>query len=167
MPARARAAGSARRSWRSWRGDRSVSYLDKPTWSGDILVGALLSMGAASATAVGLFFLAMLAIEPLVITYGFLGVFVGFFIGMWFALVALLLFGAPGTFLLRRLGAESLQAYGALGALAGVGASLIVLRDAPNSFWFHVDALVSGAVGGIVWWRSYRQHFQDSEISRA
>ena len=138
-----------------------MSYLDRPTWSGDVLVGALQSIGAASATGVGLFFVAMIAVEPMILVAGWMGVLFGFFVGLWVALVALLLFGAPTTFILRRLRAESVWTYGALGAASGLAAATLILRDLPSPFWLFVDAAASGAVGGIVWWRGYRRHFQE------
>ena len=140
-----------------------MSYLDRPTWSGDVLVGALQSIGAASATGVGLFFVAMIAVEPLVLVAGWLLLLFGFFVGLWVALVALLLFGAPTTLILRKMNAEPVWTYGTLGAASGLAAAALILRDAPFPFWLFVDAAAAGAVGGIVWWRSYRRHFQDSE----
>lgn len=143
-----------------------MSYLETPNWSQDILAGALFSLGAASATAVGLFLVAMLTYAgPAILVTGGPIVLMGFFTGLFFGLVALLLFGAPGTFLLYRMRAESVRSYGLLGAVSGLAATYLILDGFLLAFGFLVDAALAGAVGGVVWWRTYRRHFQDLETA--
>lgn len=151
---------------RRFRDEGGMSFLDRPTWSREIFAGAVMALCAASATAVGLFFVAMLFVHSPFVFAALPAVPIAFFFGLWCGLIALLLFGAPGTLLLRWLGLESQRAYVAVGAASGLGTSLLAMWPTEYSLWIAMVGLIAGMVGGIVWWRSYRRDFQESEAVR-
>jgi hypothetical protein len=132
--------------------------LDTPSATQAVLVGAFATIGSAAVAATLSFVLVMsfLSGPEFLLPPAILLILV---FAVVIAVIALGAIGLPTTFLLRWTSSEHVAAYVLAGAIAGPLATPVVLGWTPELIPFGVFA---GGVGGLVWWRSFRRHFQET-----